>query len=371
MLTRNDPNFVPSISVQQMLWDPPWNTYPLESGMLGFDQILKYTTAHGLVSETECPLDPNNYLSPVSGDPWPLANGWSSRVWQDASYQWAPLANLKNLIRTTGPVEMGFNADCMYGSVADLKANYQPLYYNGDDHTVSLIGYKDDSTCPGGGYWIVKNSWDTTWGDNGYGYIPYGSSLDINQHTFALGPVSYAGPMYHTGPWDATGVDYTGTAATNTWTGTTNATWNTLSSTSGNWSNNSTHTSFTWVNQELQAVFDNTATRKAITASGAVIAHGLTISTSGYSFAPGDSSSYLTITRAASRPAIASAFTTPVFIGGPQSWTVASGKTLTVSGALHTIISDLTFNGAGTTTISGPIDGGGVLNSQAEQTPAD
>ena len=36
---------------------------------------------------------------------------------------------------------------------------------------------------------------------------------------------------------------------------------------------------------------------------------------------------------------------------------------MTVSGAVHTVVSDLTFSGAGTTTISGPIDGGGVLNS--------
>ena len=52
-----------------------------------------------------------------------------------------------------------------------------------------------------------------------------------------------------------------------------------------------------------------------------------------------------------------------VYVGAPQSWNVASGKTLTVSGALHTIISDLTFTGAGNTTISGAIDGGGVLNT--------
>ena len=33
---------------------------------------------------------------------------------------------------------------------------------------------------------------------------------------------------------------------------------------------------FTWVNQELQAVFDNSGTNRAITISGTVIAHGLT-----------------------------------------------------------------------------------------------
>ena len=49
-------------------------------------------------------------------------------------------------------------------------------------------------------------------------------------------------------------------------------------------------------------------------------------------------------------------------VHSPGPWPAA--ETLTVSGTLHTIVSDLTFNGAGTTVISGAIDGGGVLNSQ-------
>ena len=362
MLTRNDPNFTPTVSDQQMPWDPPWNHFPILEDMTGFDQILKYTTAYGLVSETECPLDTNNADSPGTGDPWPLATGWENRVWKTANYQWVSLANLKNAIKTSGPIEMGFNADCMYGSVADLKANYQPLLNNGDDHTVSLVGFCDDASCPNGGYWIVKNSWGTGFGQSGYGYVPYGSSLDINQHTYALGPVYYTGPMYHTGAWDGTGVDHTGTAATNTWKGTTSAVWDTTSGTSGNWSNNLTGGTFTWVNQELQAVFDSTGSHKAITVSGTVIAHGLTINSggTGYSFSGGS----LTVTAGGIQAGESVSFSSNVYIGGPQAWNVASGKTLTVTGPLHTIISDLTFSGAGTTTISGAIDGGGVINSQ-------
>lgn len=356
MLTRNDSSFMPDLSDQQMLWDPPWNSYPLQGGQTGFDQILQYTTNHGIVSETELPLD-------LNGDPgnpppgWSLSSGWQNRVWKTAGYQWAPLANLKNLIKSSGPIEMGFSANDFYASVADLKANYKLNANNGDNHTVCLIGFNDDPTCPTGGYWIVKNSWGPTDGDNGYRYVPYNSSLEMNQHTYALGPVYYAGPMYHVGPWDGTGVDYTGSAATKTWKGTTNSVWDTTSGTSGNWNG------FQWVNQEVQAVFDSTGTNKTIAVTGKVIAHGLTVNSSGYSFVTGTGGS-LTITSGGITSTSNLSISAPIYIGGPQTWNVASGATMNVTGAVHTVISDLTFNSAGSIVISGAMDGGGVLNLQ-------
>jgi hypothetical protein len=45
-------------------------------------------------------------------------------------------------------------------------------------HAVCLVGYQDSASSPGGGYFIVRNSWDTPWAyqspyGGGYGTIPY------------------------------------------------------------------------------------------------------------------------------------------------------------------------------------------------------
>ena len=45
-------------------------------------------------------------------------------------------------------------------------------------HAMCLIGYQDDATAPGGGFFILRNSWGPSWGSTcpygaGNGTIPY------------------------------------------------------------------------------------------------------------------------------------------------------------------------------------------------------
>jgi len=66
-----------------------------------------------------------------------------------------------------------------YPSYPDEDVWADDVYYQkeGDPlgyHMVVTVGYKDDESYPGGGYWICKNSWDTDWGLDGFFKIAYG-----------------------------------------------------------------------------------------------------------------------------------------------------------------------------------------------------
>jgi len=74
---------------------------------------------------------------------------WSSRLWKISSYGKVSRSRdkIKEALICNGPL-----------SVASINWG----------HAITLSGYSDS-----GGYWIIKNSWGTGWGDGGYGKISY------------------------------------------------------------------------------------------------------------------------------------------------------------------------------------------------------
>lgn len=63
-------------------------------------------------------------------------------------------------------------------------------------HAMCMVGYVDDAEAPGGGYFIIRNSWvpwgeQSTWG-KGYGSIPYAYISQYNQAAFSADRLSEA-----------------------------------------------------------------------------------------------------------------------------------------------------------------------------------
>ena len=82
---------------------------------------------------------------------------------------------VKEFLYETGPLAIALNADPLQtytGGVLDLTSTKCPS--SGINHAVTLVGYGYDSAT-GLDYWIVKNSWGTSWGEDGYFRIRRGN----------------------------------------------------------------------------------------------------------------------------------------------------------------------------------------------------
>jgi len=85
-----------------------------------------------------------------------------------------PIPANENTIYTAlqnyGPLSIGVDAESWQnyrGGVVHSGCGRQM------DHAVQLVGYQPEN----GGYWVVRNSWGTGWGINGYIYLGFGGDV--------------------------------------------------------------------------------------------------------------------------------------------------------------------------------------------------
>ncbi|HQP99309.1 MAG TPA: C1 family peptidase [bacterium] len=60
-----------------------------------------------------------------------------------------------------------------------------PYFYSTANHAIALVGWDDNPPEGGGGCWILRNSWGTDWGENGYMRIRY-ESARVNMYPCVL-----------------------------------------------------------------------------------------------------------------------------------------------------------------------------------------
>jgi C1A family cysteine protease len=96
-------------------------------------------------------------------------------------------AGMKDWISTKGPLSTCFY---VYNDFFSYKSGIYKHVTGAlaGGHCVSIVGYDD-----GGGYWMCKNSWDTSWGDKGYFCIAYGDSYIDSWNVYGVESIENTG----------------------------------------------------------------------------------------------------------------------------------------------------------------------------------
>ena len=89
---------------------------------------------------------------------------------------------IKSAIISYGTVDAAVNVTSAFQAYAsgifadeNTECVASPCYYAETNHCIALVGWQDTSP-DGDGYWILRNSWGTSWGENGYMRIAYRSA---------------------------------------------------------------------------------------------------------------------------------------------------------------------------------------------------
>ena len=78
---------------------------------------------------------------------------------------------LKIAVATQGPISVAIDAEGRFSNWGGLQFHDSGVYYGTDcsseflNHGVTVVGY---GTEDGQDYWLVKNSWGSDWGEEGY-----------------------------------------------------------------------------------------------------------------------------------------------------------------------------------------------------------
>ena len=208
------------------------------------DSASTFIQHTGLPAENMDPYTATNSACSTATANWTGATD-KIAVWGWISNGTPAVATIKDSVFTYGPViaSMQVYSD-FYAYGSGVYSHTGGSYQGG--HAILIVGYADDASMPGGGYFIVKNSWGTGWGEGfgnqagGYFRIAYSelqSSVQFGMYTIAYDTATTActyavSPTTNTiSSSGGTGNIAVMTGSTCTWIAKSNSTW--LSATPG------------------------------------------------------------------------------------------------------------------------------------------
>jgi len=126
--------------------------YVISAGGLDSEASYPYTAEDG-----NCNFQANSVVAKISN-------------WQYATSDYSEATLQTNLVGW-GPLSVCVDAEYWQNYVNGVMDWEECAWINELDHCVQLVGYDTTASTP---YWIVRNSWGTSWGIEGYIWLAMG-----------------------------------------------------------------------------------------------------------------------------------------------------------------------------------------------------
>jgi hypothetical protein len=127
------------------------------------------------------------------GTPTPDRLGRTGKI---DDYHAVPASDYKEWLNANGPLAACFNCYPEFDDACKDNQVYvysSPKHQKSDGHCILIVGYDDEMQA-----WLIRNSWGTGWGTDGYGWFGYGQGENGLEYFTAYGVV---GTQTNPDPW--------------------------------------------------------------------------------------------------------------------------------------------------------------------------